>query len=356
MEIINNLTDSNHEEVLWYLLDMSSEFICCSPFLNKSVNLFESVYNKRIHLITTLKPNKAEQLEKVDYFQYLYDVARKNKLNLQISIDNHLHGKVYIGKNRESFISAIVTSANLTTAGMTENHEWGISIDDQQMIAKLTNQIEEAIEYPNVTDKDLLRFNQEIEKKGYDKKKLVGDKKINLQLVGLLDKKVLVLPYFASKKSRYWLKPLGSKEHPFSEDKVMTNVNQRLDFAKRPISISVGDIVICYGVGVRKILSVFKITKPFRAATNIEKKKNKNYERWNWCVESKNMTRVFGGEWSKHELTLSRLGKEYLKLYPGKKLTTHSQSLGALRYHADKLELSEEFAFFIIGKVMDKNG
>lgn len=54
-------------------------------------------------------------------------------------------------------------------------------------------------------------------------------------------------------------------------------------------------------------------------------------------------------------MTLSRLKKRIL-LYPEKKLTTHSQSLGALRYHADKVELSGEFAFFIIRKVMDRNG
>ena len=43
MEIIHNLNGYSHEDTLSYLLEESTEFICCSPFLNKSVALFEEV-------------------------------------------------------------------------------------------------------------------------------------------------------------------------------------------------------------------------------------------------------------------------------------------------------------------------
>lgn len=355
MEIVHNLSDYNHEEALWEIFRESPEILCCSPFLSKSVDLFESLYDVKIHLITTLKQNKAEQLEKVDYFNYLYDVAKRNNLELQISIDNHLHGKVYIRKDREAFVSAVVTSANLTTAGMIENHELGIRFHDQQVISKLVKQIEEAIEFPNITKKDLSRFSQEIEKKGYNGKKTFGNKNIDLQLVRLLDEKALVVPYFANKDSKYWLKPLGAKEHPFSPYEVLENETQILHFSKRPKAIDVGDIVISYGVGVRKILSVFLIIDGPKEATKQEKKRNKDLERWNWYMIGKNMTLKYGRKWNNHNLTLKRLKDEFLSLHPEKNLTTKSKSLGALRYHADKVKLSEGFAYFVIGKVMDGN-
>ena len=355
MEIINNLNGNNHEEVLWYLLNGSSEFVCCSPFLNQSVDLFEAAYNKRIHLITTLKPNKAEQIEKVEYFNYLFNVAKKNSLDVRISIDNRLHGKVYISKDGDSYIRAVVTSANFTTAGMKENHEWGISIEDQTSIAEIERQVVQGIEYSNITENDLHRFKEEIEKRGYNYSKQFMSKNINLQLVRLLDKDALIEPYFASKTCAYWLKPLGSKDHPFPPDGVLVKENQRLDFANRPSGVAVGDVVICYGVGVRKVLAVILITDKPRMATAKEMQENEHLKRWKWCMYGKNMTPQYGCEWNNHNLTLRSLENAFLDRYPEELLTKQSQSLGSLRWHSDKVRLNPNFAFFIIGKIMDRN-
>lgn len=354
MEIVCNLNGYSHEDALSYLLDESTEFICCSPFLNKSVNLFETVNGKRIHLITTLKPNKAEQLEKVNYFRYLFNVARRNSLTLRISIDNRLHGKVYIGKRGEAFVKAIVTSANLTSAGMKENHEWGISFDEYESIADLERQVLSSIEFRDITEEDLGCFQKEIERKKYDVVKPLNST-IDLQLVRLLDNKAIVPPLFATKNCTYWLKPLGSKEFPYSPDEVMDRENTRLDFAKCPKGVAQGDVVICYGVGVRKVLSVIKITDGPRQATKKEKRANKHLERWDWCMYGVNMTLKYGCKWNNYNLTLHNLEQDFLSHYPNEMLTTKSQSLGALRYHSDKIRLNPNFACFIISEIMDRN-
>lgn len=354
MEIIHNLKGDSHENALSCLLDESTEFICCSPFLNKSVDLFETVKDKRIHLITTLKPNRAEQLEKVDYFRYLFNIARRNSLELRISIDNRLHGKVYIGKNWRSFVRAIVTSANLTSAGMKENHEWGICFDEQDSITILERQVLSSIEYNDITEEDLKCFQKEIERKNYDVMKPLYSN-IDLQLVRILDNKAIVPPFFASRNCTYWLKPLGSKEFPYSPDAVMDKENTRLDFAKCPKGVAQGDVVVCYGVGVRKVLSVIKITDGPRQATKKEKRKNKHLERWDWCMYGENMTLKYGCKWNNYNLTLHNLEQDFLSHYPNEMLTTKSQSLGALRYHSDKLKLNPNFACFIISEILDRN-
>ena len=354
MEIVHNLNGYSHKDSLSCLLNESTEFICCSPFLNKSVDLFEKAKGKRIHLITTLKPNKAEQLEKVGYFRYLFNVARRNSLVLQISIDNHLHGKVYIGKNGDSYVRAIVTSANLTSAGMKDNHEWGISFDEQDYIADLERQVLNSIEYRDVNEDNLGCFYKEIERKNYDLKKTIYNN-IDLQLVRLLDSKAIVPPFFATRNCTYWLKPLGSKDFPFSSKSVMDNINTRLDFARCPRGVAIGDIVICYGVGIRKVLSVVQITDGPRQATKKEIKKNKHLERWNWCMYGINKSLKYGIEWNRYELTLHNLKEDFFAHYPNEKLTTKSQSLGGLRFHADKLRLNPNFAYFIISEIMDRN-
>lgn len=353
MEIVHNLNGYSHEEVLSYLLDESTEFICCSPFLNKSVDLFETVQGKRIHLITTLKPNKAEQLEKVDYFNYLFVIAKRNSLDLRISIDNRLHGKVYIGKSGGTYVRAIVTSANLTSAGMKDNHEWGISFDDYDSIVELEKQVLSSIEYRDITEEDLRCFQKEIKRKNYDVMKPLGN--IALQLVRLLDNKAIVPPVFASRNCTYWLKPLGSKEFPYSPNEVMDKENTRLDFAKCPKGVSQGDVFICYGVGVRKVLSVIKITDGPRQATKKEKRENRHLERWDWCMYGENMTLKYGCKWNNYNLTLHNLEQDFLSHYPKEMLTTKSQSLGALRYHSDKVRLNPNFACFIISEIMDRN-
>lgn len=354
MEIIHNLNGYSHREALGYLIKESSEFICCSPFLKKSVALFEEVTDKRIRLITTLKPNKAEQLEKVYYFRHLFNIARRNSLDLRISIDNRLHGKVYIGKKGESFVRAIVTSANLTSAGMKENHEWGISFDEQEYIALLERQVLSSIEYRDITEDNLVCFQKEIKRKNFDVSRPIYNN-IELQLVRLLDNKAIVPPFFATRNCTYWLKPLGSKECPFSPNEVMEKENTRLDFAKCPRSVAIGDVVICYGVGIRKVLSVILITDGPRQATKKEKKKNKRLERWKWCMYGRNMTLKYGSKWNRYELTLHNLKEDFLSHYSKEMLTIKSQSLGALRYHSDKLRLNPNFACFIISEILDRN-
>lgn len=68
-----------------------------------------------------------------------------------------------------------------------------------------------------------------------------------------------------------------------------------------------------------------------------------------------NKSLKYGIEWNRYELTLHNLKEDFLAHYPNEKLTTKSQSLGGLRFHADKLRLNPNFAYFIISEIMDRN-
>lgn len=110
---------------------------------------------KSIHLITTLKPNSIDQIKKVSSLISLIenDIIRNKRIQCKISINNKLHGKIYIFKKSDIPFAAIITSANLTDNGLYLNHEWGVELADSITIESLEKSNLNCIEpqYENVS-------------------------------------------------------------------------------------------------------------------------------------------------------------------------------------------------------------
>ncbi|MBR9832854.1 NgoFVII family restriction endonuclease [bacterium] len=167
MEIIDNLSeDHNHKK---YILDMireSDEMFITSPYLMRDFNVLfnNEVLNKikKIYLITTLQPNSLDQIKKVFSLKSLIEIPKikSGEVDCKISLNNKLHGKIYIFKNSGKYVGGIVTSANFTDSGLYINHEWGITLTEEVSLSKLENSIKATIDpqFKFLSHKSILRL------------------------------------------------------------------------------------------------------------------------------------------------------------------------------------------------------
>ena len=253
MQIIENFSCHNHYDCLLALCKQADELLIASPFCFPNFEMFVSNVSKKgstrkITFITTMKNDEA--VEKIDSLLSFRKATKEHGINWQIRIDNMLHGKVYIFKNNEVPFAAIITSANLTQHGLKQNHEWGCLVEDTKVIGCMEKQLLVDANIELTSDK------LELIKKRADKTREEGWKKVKQQEIQIDD--ILSLPQIPN-GTRFFIKPIGSNNHKIFDGDYSEKF-QKQHFANRlPKAVRVGDILITYAVGARKIISVFKV-------------------------------------------------------------------------------------------------
>lgn len=357
-ELIDNLSASNNHSVrIKKLFENSHSVIIASPFLMQGVSgFFEDIdfsELKEIQIITTLKPNSFDQIKKIDTLISLIEFPSisNKKIRCQISINNKLHGKVYIFKRNGEYISAIISSANFTDSGLSWNHEWGVEIFDHNEIEKLEKSILSNIDILNITRANVYEMREVITDFITSQPKSEAND-IGLDLIRSLNLSATV--FVGGDKVNFWLKPIGVSNRPVTEDRLFGEMNTNLHFSKkRPNQVKPNDIIITYGVGVRKILSVYRVTTYPIRSNEEEIEDDEWLERWPWYVKADNLSPTFGSTWYSQKLFISTLREEFLSNYPQAGITAvGGKTLGGFNFGQDKLRLSLEFAKFIIDKVM----
>jgi hypothetical protein len=195
MNIIDNLeSDKNHKEHILGMIKMSDELLITSPYLMRDFSLFfkdEILLNiKKINLITTLLPNSLDQIKKVHSLKSLIEIPKikSREIECNISLNNKLHGKIYIFKKSGKFIGGLISSANFTDSGLWLNHEWGITLSREDKLEELETSIVNSIEpkYKCLSHKSILRLlnrlNSYLNKNGTKK-----EEEIDLDLTEFLE-------------------------------------------------------------------------------------------------------------------------------------------------------------------------
>lgn len=347
MEIVNNINNCNHLSYITNYIQTSQELILVSPFLMEDFSSLFSNPVKRIEkliIITTLKNGDLDQIKKIKSFKSIVKECEKYNIDYKIYINNRLHGKIYIAKS-DITIKALVTSANLTNKGLSQNHEWGIEINDKEAIKIIEKEIFTFIdEYSIVSKNDIDKLSDKINEY-LEKHPRPSKNKIELNLSDLLDKTPPTLPYqMQNNRITFWLKPIGVSGNPVSLNFTPKYPDDNLHFAKPPKGIKGNDIIITYAVKHKKILAIFRVTKPYEYDPNVE--------RWPWFMNCENITPNFSKSWINNNLTISDLGSIFKKNHPQFNLTMNSKSLGGLNFGSDKLRLSKAFSAYIINKVL----
>lgn len=309
-------------------------------------------HSGKLHLITTLQPKSFDQIRKISSLVSLIEFPgiKENKIQCKISLNNRLHGKIYIFKNDNEYLSAIISSANFTEAGLSKNHEWGIEITDEDKIIELENSILDSIEYESLSSEDIYTM-QEKANDFLMEQPQKEERKIALILTDYISSSDWKKPM--DDNIDYWLKPIGSTDEPVEEGKLFMEEDTTLNFSRRrPNSVKPNDILIAYGVGSSKIIGIYNVTSFPLYVSPEQIKETEWFGRWPWYVTCQNRTPNFGGRWWTHNLHINGLKDKYLKKHPDKPITAvGGRTLGALNYGHDKLRLSPDFARFIIEEV-----
>ena len=355
--IINNLTASqNHSIRLKELFSQSDSVLIVSPFLMGDFTDFLSELElhalKKIHLVTTLPPRSFDQIKKINSLVSLIDFPKikSGEIACQVSLNNKLHGKIYILKNNDEHIAAIVSSANFTDSGLARNHEWGIEFSDGETIAKLEQDILNTLEVRQIEFDQIHRMH-EAANDFLNQQPETEERKIDLDLTEHIS--AYNWHQKLDENIDYFLKPIGYTDAPVETNRLFNRATERLHFSKqRPNGVKPGDILITYGVGTTKILSIYRATSYPLYVSEEEMEEEEWLERWPWYVTAENMTTSYGARWSYHNFTIGGLRQDFLNQYPEGDITAvGGKTLGALQFGKDKLNLSEDFAKFIIEKI-----
>ncbi|MHB8079767.1 MAG: restriction endonuclease PLD domain-containing protein [Candidatus Krumholzibacteriia bacterium] len=363
MRVISNAAvDYGHFSVLAGLFRRAGSVTLVSPFLSvdmkQLLGSFDLLHLNAIHLITTLPPRTKEQFRKLDsivsVMNLVQEANRTNKLVLRVSIDNKLHGKIYIFRDPGNVpFAAIVTSANFTEAGLRHNHEWGILLEDAAMLNALETSVRESADYVDISvdDADAMLAAADAYRAAHGGPRDTDE--VDLDLISVIKPRDKPPEYVSP--TTIWLKPIGSADQPFPLDKDFSRDPDRVHFSRRcPRSVSVGDVLIAYGVGPGMVLTYYTvISAPARISD--DDMHETWMERWPWYVETRNQASSFGSRWRHLGLRISDLVEQYLAGGGGHAALTAAggNTLGALQYGADKLRLSSGFGEFVIRKIRE---
>lgn len=346
MKIILNASEAEgHFAQLAGLFRRATSVTLMSPFLatdmERLLGKFELSNLTHLHLITKLEPRTMDQFGKIKSIVSLIDFAdRDNAIDLRISINNRLHGKVYVFRQSDAPIAALITSANFTESGLCRNDEWGVLIDDPVSIVDVETSINDVVGYNVLTVDDAKEMLKMIETYHAEHGEPPDTDGIELDLSSVLERAI-------------WLKPMGDRDHPIVEGVDFSAETDDLHFSRRrPAGVSVGDKVIAYGVGIGMVLTYYTVTSEAKRIAD-EEMDEKWKERWPWFVEGRNEASHFGGQFWIHGLHINRLVEEYLAERGDDAIITSAggRTLGAFQYGSDKIRLSPDFGRFVIRRI-----
>lgn len=343
VKILNNIHSNHYSDIKDMLVD-ADELKIVSPFLMESFDDFFNQLNetgiKHISLTTTLKDNDADLFKKSNSLHSFCLNCQKNNISNSVYIDNDLHGKIYIALKSGNPLQGIVTSANFTNAGLKTNHEWGILIDDSHQLMQLIKEVQSA-ERSSLSTSELEEVIKKIDafSRMYPVQK---EPKISLTVNDIFSKK----KHAVTSDKRYFIKPVGVSDDPFTESRKLSTGIQELHFSKkRPASVREGDVLICYGVGTTKLLGYFEVIEgPYYLEGTSS--------RWPWEVKGKNLCPAYSQSWNTFDNTLSNIQESYNSDVPITK-NNKGNNLNGLKYGSDKIQLTEEFANHVIGIIED---
>lgn len=340
MKILNNSDINSHHQCLVSLCSSADEIVMASPFCYSDFSGFAEVIKNvnsisNVIFITTAKKN--EIAGKIDSLLSFYKEMERIGVQWQLRVDNRMHGKIYIFKKSSTPFAGVITSANLTYNGMEANHEWGVLIDGVQQLEKIESQI--MSDAHSILTRELL---YEIK----DRVNTSFPSGVKMPEPVIVDIDDILHTYLVANDTRIFIKPIGVSDRPVYKGDYSEETD--LYFSKkRPASVRIGDILITYAVGGRRIISAYRVTS--------EPKWDEEGEpRWPWYVESDCLTPSLSNHRWEHICPyVTQIANDYAEKYD--KPVTHNGNnhLGALNFGWDKIWLDDEYGRYLLSKLME---
>lgn len=359
IKVVSNSENNHLDELRTLFQSNANRLIIASPFLAKNItellNEFTFANTESIELITTFKPKDPEQLTKPvilrDFFDYF--IKKYPEIKVKLHIDNQLHGKLYLRIDHSSR-SLILSSANFTRNGLCNNHEWGLAVDDCNVIDEVINDLFESIEYHDVPYTQIKQACLQADFYIRDHPEWIETPDISSDI---LETVFSTVENTSNTDQKFFLKPVGVTGSPIllKDQRDFSDLNQNLHFSKKkPKGVKKGDVLITFAVTAGSLLSYFKVTGGLQEVTKDEILRDGWKERWPWYLAGRNSSPGFGGQWWIHNIQREDVLKEFLESYPDTPVTSAGGfTLGTINFGADKVQITKEFADFLISKIED---
>lgn len=340
MEILTNTKKNNHHQTLCKLAAKADTLIIVSPFVTDDISklIDDMATIKNITLYTTLQKYD-DTAQKVVALYEFYKYCKDKSIDLLIKIDDNLHGKVYLFYDGIKPKGFVLTSGNFTENGLVNNHEYGLCIED----ADKQKEMADIIMSINTYDLSYIQLCEIYDEALKFIKKHPAVQQEKFKVHKLINKKPSATQNGFVK---YYLKPVGTSQEPFVKPTVIKEVDM-LGFGKNPKTMQKGDVLLLHSVGPSSIVGYYVVISDEAVYT-----KNDDEDRWPWKVKAECHSSKFSAEWWDYELRTQELIDEFLEKNPGQHITVAGgDTLGALQWGRDKLQITKEFAQFIIGKM-----
>lgn len=340
MTILSNSSAPNHGETFMTLCRMADELVVVSPFCFSDFSSFANGIDgigtiRKVTFITTLQRDGV--VGKVDQLISFCREMERIGVIWELRLDEALHGKMYIFKTNGQLFAGIITSANLTHNGMVENHEWGCLIENVQQLAAIEQQVLK--DSPDqLTETMLVEIKERAKKKfpeGVQKEPMVT-----------IDIEDILHPLPIAKNTRMFIKPVGVSTKPIYGGDYSRETDMYFS-KKRPKAVRVGDILITYAVGGRKIMGAYKVKSEPRWDNNGD-------PRWPWYVASECLTPCLANnKWADIGFHVTGVAKEYVEKFNGSISHTGRKNLNALNIGWDRVQLADEYGLYLLRKIID---
>lgn len=342
MKILTNAKKNNHHQTLCKLAAKADTLIIVSPFVTDDISklIDDMVTIKNITLYTTLQKYD-DTAQKVVALYEFYKYCKDKSIDLLIKIDDNLHGKVYLFYDGIKPKGFVLTSGNFTENGLVNNHEYGLCIED----ADKQKEMADIIMSINTYDLSYIQLCEIYDEALKFIKKHPAVQQEKFKVHKLINKK----PSATQNGSvKYYLKPVGTSQEPFVKPMVIKEVDM-LGFGKNPKTMQKGDVLLLHSVGPSSIVGYYVVISDEAVFV-----KNDDNDRWPWKVQAECHSLQFSAEWWDYELKTQELINEFLEKNPGQHVTlAGGDTLGALQWGRDKVQITKDFAQFIISKMPD---
>lgn len=339
MKILSNSTNPTHSVVFETLCHNADEIVMISPFCYSDFSGFAKMLEsydgiQKVMFVTTLKPDEVNG--KIDSLLSFRDEMNRIKVQWELHIDNHLHGKIYIFKKDRHPFAGIITSANLTHNGMVSNHEWGCLIDDEQQLAAIEKQV--------LKDAPI-QLTASMLDKIKERAKMKFPEGVKKESVAIIDIEDILHPFQIPQDTRIFIKPVGVSSNPIFEGDFSKDTDMYFS-KKRPNAVRVGDILITYAVGGRKIMGAYKVKSEPQWDEDGD-------PRWPWYVESDCLTPCLANcKWADVGFHVTGVAREYVEEFNKAISHTGRKNLNAINIGWDRVQLDDEYGRYLLGKIM----
>jgi hypothetical protein len=150
---------------------------------------------------------------------------------------------------------------------------------------------------------------------------------------------------------QFWLKPIGPpKDHPdwdAPDDRVWSQSQIEVHFAKSPAKVAVGAIIIGNRVRYKKLIYVAQ-RLPLEEWGPTEVRSEYSRRRWPYPIKARNLTPEYGAVWNRYDLQPFALAREYNERH-----ADDPARLGSINQGNDKTALPRPFAEYLIRCILE---